>query len=211
MAHDVGDVPVGRRGVGGWVADGDPVAELAEGHRRAVAVQDVEAESQQVAPQAIGHALQVGRGPSLEVTHPLRPQFDPVIELVEQAALAQAGVADDGDAAAFGGGHNRAERFLQRGQFGVAADHARLDALDAAGGGAEGARLGPQHDIDRHRLLPAAYGQRAERLHVEDTTHVAVGVVGHQHAAQRRGLLQPVGQVHGVAHGRVFARQADAP
>ena len=56
--------------------------------------------------------------------------------------------------------------------------------------------------------MPAAYLDGAERLGVEDAAHVAEGVVGHQHAAQGRGLLQPVGQVDRIAHGRVLACQA---
>ena len=81
---------------GGAVAD-EAGAELVEGHGGAVAVENVEAEGEDIAPEAIGHPLQGRRGAALEVADTFRAQIDPVVELVEQAALAHAGLADDGD------------------------------------------------------------------------------------------------------------------
>ena len=133
------------------------VAELAQGNSRAVAVQDVEAEGEHVAPQAERHALQRRCRPPLEVAHKLRSKVNPVVELIEQAALAHARLADDGQDARPRLGHSLAKGGLERGQLGVAADHACLDPLHAAAVQPEGARLRPQHDVGRHRLMPPAH------------------------------------------------------
>ena len=51
--------------------------------------------------------------------------------------------------------HDAFERVLQSVEFGVAADHARLDAFDAARGDAKRARLGAQHEVGDDRLVHA--------------------------------------------------------
>jgi hypothetical protein len=81
------------------------------------------------------------------------------------------------------------ERRLQRGELGVAADHAGLHAFDAARRHPEGAGLGAQHEIAAHRCLDALHRERRLRLDVEDAAHVAVGVVADPQRAGRRGLL----------------------
>jgi hypothetical protein len=102
--------------------------------------------------------------------------------------------------------------FLQHPQLVVAADHPRLDALNAAGGHPERSRLGPLHEVGLHRLglaldLEGLLNQRRRR-HAAD---MAVSVVADQHAPDRRGVFQPAGQVDRVAHGREFGRRADLP
>ncbi len=92
-------------------------------------------------------------------------------------------------------------RLLQAQQLGVPANHARLHALDAARVQPEGARLGLLDDIDLHRFRLALDGQRLQGLDVEDAAHVAIGVVADEDGADRRGRLQPAGQIDGVAHG----------
>ena len=91
----------------------------------------------------------------------------------------------------------------------VAADHGHLDALDAAGGGPEGAGLGALHQVDAQRLGLALDLERRQRLDIEQAAHVAVGVVGDQDAADGRRVLQPAGDIDGIAHGRELRRGAD--
>ncbi len=60
-----------------------------------------------------------------------------------------------------------------------------------------------------HRLGLALHDQRLLRLHVENAADVAIGVVGEQHPADRRGMLQAAGHVNGIAHGGELAHAAD--
>ena len=58
----------------------------------------------------------------------------PVFEFAQQPALAQARLADDGERGEIAFAAQPAEGLLQLFQFGVAADHFRVHALDAARG-----------------------------------------------------------------------------
>ena len=93
-------------------------------------------------------------------------------------------------------------------QLGRAADHGRLDAFDAAGGGPESAGLAPDQ-VDAQRLGLALDLEWRQRLDIEQAAHVAVGVVGDQDAADGRRVLEPAGDIDGIAHGRELSRGAD--
>src|SRR4029450_13501604 len=97
---------------------------------------------------------------ALEYDEWLGSRFGPVLELVEEATLADSRFADDENGIElgpfpFGAAAQVDERALQRGDFIVASDHARLDAFDAPRGDAEGARLRAQDDVAPQRLVGA--------------------------------------------------------
>ncbi len=93
---------------------------------------------------------------------------------------------------------------LQALQFRLAPHHARLDPLHAARVQAEGARALGLHQVSLHRFGLALDLQGRAGLHIEQAAHLAVRVVGDQHAVQRAGMFQARSQVHRVAHGGKF-------
>ena len=118
------------------------VFDLLAGCVHAVAVVDLPVPGDEVTQQAVGlvQALWGGAGPEDERS--LGACLGPAVELVQQPALAHAGLGHDGDALQPCARLQHApEGVLQQGEFGIAADHLRLDALDAARDNAEGARL----------------------------------------------------------------------
>ncbi len=125
--------------------------------RRLVVVEDAAAKDEHVAQQAEGQLLCLLTGASAVELDVDRLQVAPVLEFIEQARLAQPGLADDGDDAPSPLLDDGGVDALQVGQLGVAADHPRFDAFDAAPPGAERARLGPQDAVDGHWLVKAAH------------------------------------------------------
>ncbi len=88
-------------------------AELLQGDGGAIAVQNLEAESEQVAEEAVGHVLGVRCRPTLEVADRLRSKLQPVVELVKQTALAHARLAGNRHDARFARFRHIAEGVLQ--------------------------------------------------------------------------------------------------
>ena len=86
-----------------------------------------------------------------------------------------------------------------RGELGVAADHLRLDPLQAAVGHAEGTRLGAHDEVAARRPGDALDLDRRLRLDVEDAAHVPVGLVADPERAGGRRLLHARGDVDGDA------------
>ena len=122
----------------------------------AVVVGDLEAPGEDVAQQSEGLALRLRRGAAAEEEEALGARLAPGLELVEQPALADAGVGDHGDGGQLALGEQPLEGGLQRLELGVAADHPRRHAFDAAAADAKAARLGAQHQValDRRRPRP---------------------------------------------------------
>jgi hypothetical protein len=81
-------------------------------------------------------------------------------------------------------------------QFGVAADHPRGDAFDAAAAVAKAACLGSQHEIRLDDLIHALDGQRLLPLDLEQATHLRIGIVTDAQRSSGRGLLHACGDVH---------------
>ena len=178
------------------------VLELVLRLAHAVAVDDVQPPCQHVAQQAERAALGLRIGPALEQRETGVPGFGPALELVQQPALADARVGDHGDGAQPLLDLHPLERVLQRQQLRVASDHAGLDALDAAGAGAKGARPDAQHQVGEHRLGHALHRQRRLGFDLEHAAHVAEGVLADAHAAGRRGLLHARRDIHRDAADR---------
>ena len=114
------------------------------------------------------------RGAAAEDIEALGPRLGPGFELVEQPALADAGLGDHGDDGQTAVSAEHAlEGVLQRLELGVAADHAGGDAFDAAGADAKGARLGAQHEVAVDGLVDALDRERRLRLDLEQAAHLA--------------------------------------
>ena len=176
----------------------------------AVAVADLQAPREDVAQQPIGLVARQRIGAALEDAERLGPGVAPGVELAEQPALAQAGVADDGDHRQPALAEQALERTLQHAELGVAADHPRLDTLDAAAGDAKGARPGAQYEVGGDGLVDALQVDRVLCLHVEHAAHVAVRVVADAQRAGRRGLFHARGDVDGDAADAAFGIDAAA-
>jgi hypothetical protein len=108
-------------------------------------------------------------------------------EFVKQPRLAEPRVADDRQDAQLTVFAHRLQRFEQPFEFGVAPDHARLDALDAARAHAEGAR---PRALDRVSATLRFVVLRSLKLpQVEDAADVQVRVVRDEDGSRGRGCL----------------------
>jgi hypothetical protein len=105
--------------------------ELAARGLDAVVVGDLEAPGEDVAQEAERLALRLRRGVAAEEDEAFRARVAPARELVEQAALAEAGIGHDADRGEAAVDEQPLEGLLQRLELGVAADHARGHAFDA--------------------------------------------------------------------------------
>jgi hypothetical protein len=103
----------------------------------------------------------------------------------------------------------RIKRFLQALEFGIAANHARLNAFHPAPAHPKSTRPAPLHHIDLDRLGLALDADRLQGLHVKHAPYMAIGVVRNQNATHRRSALQAGGQVDRVAHGGELVRRAN--
>ena len=117
-------------------------------------------------------------------------------ELVEQPALADAGIGHHADGGETAIDEQPLEGVLKRLELGVPADHPRRHAFDAAAAEAKAPRLGAQHQVALDRLVHALDRQRLLPLDLEQAAHLRVGVVADAQAPGRRGLLHPCGDVH---------------
>ena len=138
-------------------------------------------------------------------------QLDPVLELVQQPRLADAGVADHRHAPCLGCGHDPVELAPQHVELWPPADHPRLDTFDAARRHPEAPLLDAADEVHADGVRLALHEHRFERLDVEDAPDVAVRVVGDEHAAVRCQALDPAGDVHRVADRRELTAPGDHP
>ena len=171
----------------------------------AVVVENAAPEDEYIAQQTEGQVLRLRPGATAIEMDIIRLQVAPVFELVQQARLAQSGLAHHdrgmGDMLLDDG----VIEVLQDAQFGITADHARLYAFHAAPPGAEGTRLAPQNAIDWHRLFKAFGLDWVERLNIENAADVLVGVVRDEHRTRPGRALQSGGQIHRQAGHGVLA------
>ena len=162
----------------------------------AVVVGDLEAPGDDVAQKSERLALRLRRGAAAEEEEALGARVAPGRELVEQAALADAGIGHHGDGGEVAIDEQPLEGVLQRLELGVAADHPCRDAFDAAAAEAKAPGLGAQHQIALDGLVHALDGQRLLTLDLEHAAHLGVGIVADAQGPGRRGLLHARGDVH---------------
>ncbi|HEY2190217.1 MAG TPA: hypothetical protein VGH48_16800 [Caldimonas sp.] len=156
-----------------------------------------------VAQQPVRLALGLGCRATLEQAMGRGARFDPVQEFVEQAALAEAGVGDDGDAGKSGARcEQRFERAAQEIELALAADHPGLDPFDAAGRDSKRTRLGPAHQVGDDGLFDALDLQRRLHVSVEGAPNMAIRAVADPQGPGRRRLLHSCGEVHRLPSNR---------
>ena len=98
---------------------------------------------------------------------------------------------------------------LQRFEFGVAADHARRHAFDAACADAQDARLGAAHQPALDGRVHALRRQGLLRVHLEQAAHLGIGVVRDPQGPGRGGVPHVRGDVHrDAADGTVSVHPA---
>ena len=141
----------------------DALLHLAARRLDAVVVADLEAPGQDVAQQSERLALRLRRGAAAEDEEAFRTRIAPGRELVEQTALADAGIGHHADRGETAIDEQPLEGVLQRLEFGVAADHPGRDAFDAAAAEAKAARLRAQHEVALDRLVDALDRERLLR------------------------------------------------
>ena len=156
------------------------------GVRRAEVVgrSELEAVDEQAAQQTERFVLGLSLGSGGEQEEVLELDLDPVRQLVQQAALADPGVADDDERAVPAAGVPRGGGALQLVEFFGAADHPR-PTRRSRGGDAECPRLGPLDEIGPLRFVEAFDEQRRLLDDVEQAAHVTVGVVADPQSADR--------------------------
>ena len=125
------------------------------------------------------------QGAALEEVEAFGTGLRPVPELVEQPALADAGIGDNDDDIQLGIAADFQERLLQTFELGIAPDHPRLDAFDAARRDSERAWLGALDQIGDDGRIDALDLDRRLRLDIEHAAHLAIGVVADAHTARR--------------------------
>ena len=181
-----------------------PLHETQAGGVGAVAVGDLQPPRQHVPQQAIGLLRPARVRPAQHQPAAPRMQIETVLQLVQQPALAQAGVGDQRRRLQAAAGRGALEGGQQPRQFGLAADECSLDVADAAAGHPECAWPCRQHEVGGKRLVLTLDLQRWLRLHLEDAAHLTPGVVADAQGADRRALLHARRNVHGEAADRAF-------
>ena len=187
--------------LGGALAEprAQPLRELGLSHGLGVAIEDLEAPGEKVAQQAVGHVVAIRSGAALEEHHGPRAQCQPVAELEQQAALADAGVTDHRRQRQAAFLDRALERINQLGEFQLAAHHAGLDALDAPVRHPERPGFGAVHEVAAHRLGNALDRDRRLLRDIEHPAHMAVGIVADAQGTGWRRLLHPRRDVDGDA------------
>ena len=117
------------------------------------------------------------RGCARPEQQPAGVQIERLLELGEQPALAEPGLADDRERARLALDAGGSERGADDLELGFAADHLRVHALDAATRDAERARLGTLDEIAAQRLLDALDLDQHRLAELEQAAHVPIGVV----------------------------------
>ena len=141
---------------------------------------------------------------------PARVEIERLLEFRQQAALAEACLADDGEGARSPLRAGRGEGGADDRQLGFAADHLGVHALDAATGDAKGARLGAFHEIAAQGLLDPLDLDEDGFADLEQAAHVAMGVVADAEPTRWRALLHARRDVHRCAANAAFGIDAAA-
>ena len=130
--------------------------------------------------------LDVRRAPA-EPPHHLRLSREPQVEVAQQPALADPGVADDVDDEIPTLVDDVEEPLLEELDLAGPADRARLDALDDAELVQPEPRVSLGHDEPGvHRNIEALELQAGHRVHVERPADLAVRLGRHEHAPPAR-------------------------
>jgi hypothetical protein len=124
-----------------------PVHPALAGQGTAVAVGDAQTPGQQLAQHAIGLQVLLRVAAAQKEPEARGVQLQQGLRFGQQPALAQARLADDRGHRQVPARRRCVEQAGQCGELGVAADHRCVDALDAASGHAERARLGRCHEV----------------------------------------------------------------
>jgi hypothetical protein len=95
-------------------------------------------------------------------------------------------------------------------QLGIAANHARLDALDAARSHPERTRPGAQHNVGGDGLVDTFHRQGRLWRDVEDPRHMPVGVLTDPQRSGRRRLLHARGDVDRLSSDAALGVDATA-
>jgi hypothetical protein len=120
---------------------------------------------------------------------------------VHEPGLPDAGRAHHGEQVRGPLGDGPLERVLQERELLGPSDHRRVEvALVSRGPGGHG-----QQPERWHALLLAPQRERIDRLDVDGVFDQAIRRVPEEHLSGRRGLLQPGGDVHGVACNEALA------
>ena len=137
-------------------------------------------------------------------------QIERLLELGQQPALAEPGLADDRERARLplaAGGNECGTDDLE---LGFAADHLRVHALDATTRDPEGARLGALHQVAAQRLLDSLDLDQHRLAELEQAAHVPIGVVADAQPPRRCALLHARSDVDGRAADAAFGVDAAA-
>ena len=130
-----------------------------------------------------GLPLRLRRGAAAEEDKALWACVAPGRELVEQPALADAGIGHHGDGGQIAIDEQPLEGVLKRFEFGVPADHPRRHAFDAARDDPKRARLRTGDQVALGWLVDTLDHERRLGLDVEEATHVGVGFLADAQAA----------------------------
>ena len=184
--------------------------DLRPGALQAVVVAEAERPGDDLAQQSVGLALGLRSRPAVQDLPADGFEVGRARHFIEQPALADARLGNDSDDGepAFGGdlAEDREDRF----ELGVAADHARRHALDAARRGARAARHGALYQPAADRRVHALDGHRFLGDDLEPVAHQGMGVVADAQGPGGRGLLHPRRDVDRQATNAAFAVDAAA-
>src|SRR5574341_2344719 len=87
----------------------------------------------------------------------------------------------------------------------IAANRARLNALESPSGVAEGTRLQAVHNVDVYRFTLAFDGDRSRLGDLEDASDKLVCSAGDQNSTLGCIGFQALGQIYRIANRRIFA------
>ncbi len=183
----------------------DALLDLAARQRRRVAVVDREPGGEHVAQQAEGLALGLWVGTRAHALAGFGAPADPALELGQQPALAEAGLADDEHPLMPPGAVQPPPGLPQRLQLGLAADEPGVQPLHTTRPGAVGTRQCAPHEPGDDRPVDPLDEDRVLCLQLEGAPHLAVGVLADAQAARRRRLLHACGHVDREPAYRSFA------
>jgi hypothetical protein len=179
----------------------EPLLDFFVNHGRRI----VELDAEHVARELLEES--VGAGGVVRTALDLLPREGGVFQqphfagLVEQTTLSESRLADEthDPTAAF---LDALHRLAQYGHFAIAPDERRADTLDAA----EPARLGlgAEHAVRADGRALALHLDPAEVLEIENRRYQSLRILGDLNRAGVGSLFHARGEVHGVAHGRVF-------
>src|SRR5258705_542789 len=148
---------------------------------RRIAVLNFEAVGEHIAHERKRQPCSLAIGSAIKNADAIRTKLKPLLELAQQARLADARLTGDGDDLRIlfvdDGLQSRLEEF----EFLFSPHHLRLHSFDSTQNSTElhsqSPRFGPQHDVRLNRLRPALHFEWRQCLHIEKAMNVAVSIV----------------------------------